>query len=316
MSQSPLFTVGIICFNRVTMVRDAIESALKQEFADFELVLVDDGSTDGSADIIRDYAQQAKVVVREQNGGEMAARNSALTVARGEYVAFLDSDDQWFPWTLATYAEAIERHNRPTIVGGKMFEFRDPGQVNDVEQSPYADSASTCYFTGSHYFGVVSAAIRRSAIDDVGRFVDVRFVGPDADLMFRIGDRPGFVRIESPFTFAYRQHGGNIMANVEMRYHGARQWIESESEGKYPGGAALRAERLRHITLHTRAMSVQCLYNRQYGLAFDLYRRTFRWNLLLRRWAYLASFPWMAICPPLIRIRESYFQRKRTQLSC
>jgi len=306
----PLFTAAIICYNRATMVRDSIESVLRQDFDDYELVLVDDASTDGSADVIREYADRATVVVREQNGGEMAARNSAMSAARGEYVCFLDSDDQWFPWTLATYAKAIERHGRPTIVGGKMFPFRDAAEVHKVEQAPYADSAASCYFTGSHYLGVVAAAIRRSDIEQVGRFLDLRFVGPDADLMFRIGDRPGLVTIESPFTFAYRQHESNIMSNVGLRYNGARQWITYELAEKYPGGPALRAERLRHITLHTRAISVACLHNRHFRQACDLYRRTFGWNVLLRRWAYLVTFPLMVICPPLITLRTSLLHRR------
>ena len=310
MASPPLFTAAIICFNRANMVRDSIESVLRQEFQDYELVLVDDASTDGSGDILREYADRATVVVRDQNGGEMAARNSAMSAARGEYVCFLDSDDQWFPWTLAIYAEAIKRHGRPTIVGAKMFEFRDPAEVNRVVQGPYADSVASCYLTGSHFRGVVAAVIQRSAIEDVGRFVDLRYVGPDVDLMLRIGDRPGLVVIESPFTFAYRHHDSNIMSNFMLRYYGAKQWIESELAGKYPGGLAMRGERLRHITLHARAVSVQCLRHWHYRQAFDLYRRTFGWNVELRRWAYLISFPCMAICPPLTTVRESLFRRR------
>jgi hypothetical protein len=180
-----------------------------------------------------------------------------------------------------------------------------------VTQGPYADSEASCYIAGSHHFGVVAACIRRQAIEEVDRFVDVRYVGPDVDLMLRIGDRPGLIVIESPYTFAYRLHGGNIMGNTVLRYRGAVQWITSEQEGKYPGGAALRAERLRHITLHARSISVLCLENRQYRQAIDLYRRLFRWNVELGRWTYLVTFPLMAICPPLIGLRDAHFSRKR-----
>ena len=82
MSQPPLFTVAILCFNRAKLVRVAIESALAQEFLDYELVLVDDASTDESAEVLGEYADRATIVLREQNGGEMAARNSALERAR------------------------------------------------------------------------------------------------------------------------------------------------------------------------------------------------------------------------------------------
>ena len=232
-------------------MRDAIESVLRQEFDDYEIILVDDASTDGSADVIREYADRATIVIREQNGGEMAARNSAIEVARGEYICFLDSDDLWFLWTLQTFAEAIERHNRPTVVSGNVFAFSDQSQVNAVQSDPYVDTVKSCYFTGTRCTAAMSAAISRAAIEQVGRFLDLRIVGPDSDLMFRIGDRPGLVQIESPYTIAYRQHSGSLMGNTPLMYQGARQWIDSESEGKYPGGAALRRDRLRHITVRT-----------------------------------------------------------------
>jgi glycosyltransferase involved in cell wall biosynthesis len=311
MASSPLFTAAIICYNRADIVRESIESVLRQECRDFELVLVDDASTDGSADILREYADRGTVIVRDKNGGEMAARNSAMAASHGEYVCFLDSDDQWFPWTLATYARAIEKHGRPTVVGGAIFEFQDTAQVGHVQQGPDAVSSTTCYLSSSNYLGVVAAAIRRSAIESVGHFVDLRYNGMDIDLMFRIGSQPGFVKIESPYTFAYRHHGGNIMGNIELRYRGALQWIQSEREGKYPGGAPLRAERLRHITLHARAISVLCLSKGNYRAAFDLYRRMFCWNVELGRWGYLATFPLMAACPPLIGARDDYLRRRR-----
>lgn len=293
------------------MVRASIESVLNQEFKDFELVLVDDASTDSSADVLREYADRATVVVREQNGGEMASRNSALGVSRGQYVCFLDSDDQWFSWTLANYRRAIEEHGGPAFVIGEMFEFTDDTQVGQVSPGEYVDSVTRCYSTGAYYMGVVAAAIRRADIEEVGRFNDVRFNGMDIDLMFRLGDRPGLVKIKSPVMFAYRIHGGNIMGNFDLRYRGAMHWIAAERAGKYPGGAALRADRLRHITMHVRAISVHGLHAGRIRTAWDLYRQSFRWNVELRRWTYLLTFPLMAICPPLVRARETYFKRKR-----
>lgn len=313
-SHTPLFTVAILCYNRAKLVRVAIESALSQELQDFELVLVDDASTDGSAEVLREYADRATIVVREQNGGEMAARNSAMKHARGEYVCFLDSDDQWFPWTLATYAQAIRRHDGPSIVGGRLYFFKDQAQLQDIERSPYHDSVASCYFAAEHYYGVIAAAIRRSVIERVGNFVDVRLNCMDSDLMLRIGDALGFVEIQSPYTLAYREEGG-ILGNVDLSFRGTNFLIDSERAGKYPGGKQLRPDRLRHLTRRTRNASMQCASQGHYRKALDLYRRSFGWNLRLGRWGYLAAFPLMVALPPLRKTFESRLARRREQLA-
>lgn len=298
MTKPPLFTAAIICFNRPEMVRVAIESVLAQTFDDFELVIVDDASTDGSPEVIRGYSDRARVVLREQNGGEMAARNSVMEVARGDYIAFLDSDDVWFPWTLATFAEAIRRNGRPTMVGGHAFGFTDEAVIRDVKQDEYADSHVGCYLASNYYLGTNSVVVARQAIVDVGGFTPLRLNGIDSDLMFRIGDRAGFAKVDSPYTFAYRQHD-SIIRNIELSYGGARYLIDTELAGKYPGGAALRPDRLRHVTRRTRNITLQFIRQGENSKALDLYRRTFWWNLEQRRWSYLGSTLAMLLCPPL-----------------
>ena len=298
MPEPPLFTAAIICFNRRELVRDAIESVLRQEYADYELVLVDDASTDGSAVVLREYSDRATVVVREQNGGEMAARNTAMSVARGQYVCFLDDDDLWFPWTLTTFARAIERNGTPSMVGGAMLSFRADSELRNIEQREYVESLSSCYFSSMHYVGVASSAIRREEIERAGGFTDLRLNGLDTDLMLRIGDRPGFVKIESPLTFAYRQHA-NITGEVVMSYGGAMHVVQMETEGRYPGGLAFRADRLRHITRRTRNATFQFLRKKETAKVLEIYRRTFWWNVRMRRWGYLAMIPLMALVPPL-----------------
>jgi glycosyltransferase involved in cell wall biosynthesis len=310
LSNEPLFTAAIICFNRRTMVRTAIESVLSQEVDDYELLLVDDASTDGSADVLREYADRATVIVREQNGGEMAARNSALAAVRGEYVCFLDSDDAWFPWTLATFAEAIRRHNRPAVVMGKVFSFRDEAQLNGVVRTAYTDSVASCYSSSNSYLGVPGGAIRRQAIEQVGGFVDLRLNCLDSDLMLRIGDQLGFVNIDSPHTFGYRDHDG-IMCNSAMSYGGAMHLIESEIAGKYPGGEQLRNSRLRQIAVRTRNISMQLAQQGQWRESLDLYRRTLGWNIRFGHWAYILVLPLSIICPSLLKVKDRYTRWKR-----
>src|SRR5215831_13870333 len=92
----PFFSVIIPTYNRATCVGRAIESVLRQTFQDYELIVVDDGSTDKTAEVVRQYGERI-VFVSQPNRGVSAARNAGVSRAAGDWVAFLDSDDEWLP---------------------------------------------------------------------------------------------------------------------------------------------------------------------------------------------------------------------------
>ena len=95
-SENPLVSVIIPTYNRAWVLKEAIDSVLAQEFKDFELIVVDDGSTDNTGEILDSYEQDI-LVVRQSNKGVSAARNRGIIEAAGRLVAFLDSDDLWLP---------------------------------------------------------------------------------------------------------------------------------------------------------------------------------------------------------------------------
>jgi glycosyltransferase involved in cell wall biosynthesis len=91
---SPLVSVIVTCFNRQNYIGEAIESILHQTFDDYEIIVIDDGSVDGSAEICKGYGSRVKYFFQE-NRGASDAKNSGVTRARGKYISFLDSDDIW-----------------------------------------------------------------------------------------------------------------------------------------------------------------------------------------------------------------------------
>ena len=88
-------SVIIPTYNRLSMLKEAVDSVLAQDFEDLELIIVDDGSTDGTSEEIRTYGGRVKLIQQPQNRGVSAARNRGILQARGKYIAFLDSDDLW-----------------------------------------------------------------------------------------------------------------------------------------------------------------------------------------------------------------------------
>lgn len=110
MTETPLVTVGITCFNARDTIGRAIAGAVAQDWPRLEIVVVDDASTDGSPDVVREQMEQderIRMIIHQHNGGPAAARNSVLAAARGEFLAFFDDDDEALPSRVRKQVDAL-----------------------------------------------------------------------------------------------------------------------------------------------------------------------------------------------------------------
>ena len=293
----PKFSVIIATYNRAEYITATLESLKAQEFKDFETVVVDDGSTDNTLELLKRHSSWFRFF-EEQNRGPGRARNVAVSHATGEYLAFLDSDDIWFPWTLSTFAEVIKRHSNPTLVAAKLRLFWHDEELAAVRCEPLRVEAFRDYYASSHkrYFvGACMMVVRRDAFQKVGGFSERRMYAEDCDLALRFGLVDGFVQIIAPATFGYRQHATNASKDWAMINTGEMNLIAQERAGKYPGGPARKRERVRLVTLHTRPFSIACLKNNHQQLGWRLYWATIGWHLRIFRWKYLFGFPAVAL---------------------
>lgn len=295
---TPRFSVVIPVYNRVSLVAETIESVQRQEDSDYELIVVDDGSTDGTWDLLQSLDPSIRVF-RCSNGGPGAARNYGAERAKGEYLAFLDSDDLWFPWTLQAYSSLIREHSTPAFIVGKPFRFSVRPQVERETSAAIQSLHFADYYASGdkwRWWGASSFVVRRDAFIAAGGFTSEWVNGEDADLAMRLGDTPGFVQVLSPATFAYREHEVSAMKNFGRTLAGCRLKIQAEVAGAYPGGAKRRRERLRILSRHVRPVSIDCLNAGLRKDAWELYRSTFAWSVLLGRWKYLLGFPLRSLC--------------------
>lgn len=128
-------------YNKARWVGRSIESILGQSCGAFELLVVDDGSTDDSVDVVRSFRDERIRVIRQENAGVSAARNSGIANAKGEYVAFLDADDSWEPYHLEVLLEGFRCYPDAAVVGNKVTVVRDGAKTGEPNPGFEPDGA-------------------------------------------------------------------------------------------------------------------------------------------------------------------------------
>src|SRR5437764_7202618 len=160
---APLFSVIIPTFNRLDLLRHAVISILNQRYSDLELIVVDDGSTDHTIDYLRSLGENI-CLLQQSNRGPGSARNLGARHARGEYLAFLDSDDLWFPWTMEIYRDVVQRYSEPSFIAGKPHRFWNENGLDRIVCSGVRVEAFPDYLASGdewRWWGASSFVIRR-----------------------------------------------------------------------------------------------------------------------------------------------------------
>ena len=293
----PFFSIVMPTFNRADLFREALDSIAAQEFQDFEVIVVDSGSTDETEAVATAFGPRLRLFHQGRNGPG-AARNFGCQQAIGEYLIFLDSDDLWFPWTLSTFREVLDREQRPSFVMGCALEFIRIETFQAVKHEPLRYAHFNDYLSSSNTAAWVPGccmAIRRKDYEKVGGFTHECIGGEDSDLALRLGAETGFVCIAAPYTVGYREHATNTIKLFDRCVEGVRFQIRSELAGIYPGGEERKRARWQILTRHVRPVSVACLSRGMRREAWQLYRASFNWHLAVKRWKYLIGFPLKAL---------------------
>lgn len=181
------FSIIIPTYNRATFLPKAIESVLSQTFADWELIIVDDGSTDNTKEVVSQYSDSRITYIYQENAERSAARNNGIAHSLGEYVLFLDSDDYYLSNFLADLNSEIEKNENVLCLY-----FHDVLIEHDGKQQPFAEPLPNgeknilkSLFAKSRVIGVCQAAIARCFLAE--NMFDIRFsLWEDTHLFFRL----------------------------------------------------------------------------------------------------------------------------------
>jgi len=180
-----LLSIIIPAYNRAHCIMRALESVRRQQWEDYELVLGDDASTDETWELVQREFPQAKLARLAVNSGAAAARNAALRVATGEFLAFLDSDDEWLPGKIPEQLAFLEKHPDVTVCASSHIFCRRDGMRREVLVDNVGDWSRRLQ-GGQPFHGASTPVVRRSVLESVGLQDESLRVLEDWDWMLRI----------------------------------------------------------------------------------------------------------------------------------
>lgn len=190
----------IPAYNSSRTIREAIDSALAQEFAGQEVIVVDDGSTDSTSAILESYGARIKVVT-QQNSGPAVARNAGAQAGTGEYLAFLDSDDLWLPGKLAKSVQALSAKPFAVLAFSDCIVLHEDGR----KEALWCSGRAPCLeemMRGGWVILPSAVVMRRAAFETCGGFsAEFRYPGGEDPLMWLMAREQGeFVYLPEPLA--------------------------------------------------------------------------------------------------------------------
>lgn len=209
-TEGPLISVIMPCYNAARFVGDAIESILSQDYSNLQIIVINDGSTDDSEDVIRQFGDKVEYV-RQENLGISAARNSGLDRVRGSFIAFLDSDDIWAEGSLRARISQLKNMPEVDYVFGKVRAFRDEGELDGLGREFHLPKVAEGRLAGC-------LLIRVDSFFKVGMFDTTLRVGETMDWILRAQETGLQGRGVTDMVLLRRVHANNtVTQEVELK---------------------------------------------------------------------------------------------------
>jgi len=270
----PSVSVVIVTYNKADTLAEAIESVLRQSYRDFEILVVDDGSTDDTATRVRPYLDRVRYLPKP-NGGTGSARNLGIAEARGEFVAFLDGDDLWLPRKLEIQMEAFRRE--PEIIAVQCSAYCVDSQLKKVLEErrcgPARDTLIDFLLFRNLPAFSSTVVIRREIARSIGGFGTDLVILSDWDMACRLA-RVGTLRSVPEILAYYRHYPNNQSRDVGIHIEpGVRSLTRLFSDPSLEPGIRARAPQI---------------WARFYAMLAGGYLRN-------REWAQAVAWTWKAV---------------------
>jgi glycosyltransferase involved in cell wall biosynthesis len=257
----PLVSVVIPAYNAAAFIKDCVESVLDQTFRDFELIVVDDGSTDGTAEVLAAYGDRIHCL-RQPNGGVSRARNQGVARARGRWVAFLDADDAWTRTKLGRQVEELRR--RPDCRACYTAILVADARLNPLaEQRSGRGTVETVdlLVEGNLVTGSASSVVcDKELLIRLGGFDEGLSLCADWDMWLRLASTTSFAYVDEPLVL-YRRSSSSMSTNPTVLEQDTLRLLGKAFQNR-PAEAGLRSQ----------------AYGRQYRVLSGSYYRARRYS--------------------------------------
>ncbi len=217
-SPSPAVSVVIPLFQKADVIGETVEAVLRQTFPHFELIVVDDGSTDGGGDIVGALQDPRIRLIRQANAGSSAARNRGVAAARSDWIAFLDADDIWAGRHLENLMAAASRGDAVAVFANHLLASRyAPVMRTDVPDQRVDDVFAFVLATYPYAVHPSSLLVEKAALIRAGLFPVGAVMGEDTDTWCRLAFEGSFRYVAEP-TAVYRDgHPSSVLAGQLRR---------------------------------------------------------------------------------------------------
>lgn len=290
----PLVSIVIPAFNAERYLADAVDSVLAQDYPRLDIIVIDDGSTDATASIVAGFGTHVRLI-SQANRGCAAARNAGVRAARGDYIAFLDADDVWWPHKIRLQVDALAASGLPMAYSRFIVwtpdatgTFPPPEQMFGMTHHP---ALSDCALVSGNIYPQLlldcivwtsTVLLEKSLLETAGPFDESLVIGEDYDLWLRLSHLTVMLGMEQP-TALYRQHAQSITREVHAvnyEYLVIRRALDRWGDGTAhaaprPGLSSLMRNRL------ARSMSSHGYNHARHGsqrVAADSYLKVLRYG--------------------------------------
>jgi len=208
-----LISVVVTTFNRVTYLAETLASIEAQTYRDFEIIVVDNYSTDGTDKLLQDYKGRNIHFISHQNNGIIAVnRNIGVSKANGEYIAFCDDDDLWFPTKLEKQMKALSRWPKAVLCYTNAESFNEKGTLKAKRNSRSVMRNHFIHLLSGNFIQNSSVLVRTNVLRATGCLSEDPDIREDYDLWLRIAARYEIIGIDEALI-KYRVHNSNIASN-------------------------------------------------------------------------------------------------------
>lgn len=232
MVKNPAVSVIIPTYNRAHLIDKAIKSVLNQTFQDFEVIVVDDASTDNTEEMAKSFADfKVYYICHQHNRGASAARNSGIEASRGEYIAFLDSDDEWLPEKLNKQMKIFESESSEVgvVYTGVYYGDEKDKKVKKVHMPRKEGYIYEDLLKRETEIYISTVLLKKECFTKVGLFDESLFIGEDYDMWLRIAKYYKFRAIKELLVVGLI-HDSQITANSEVMIEGVKKFQQKYSK--------------------------------------------------------------------------------------